>query len=89
VDPTQPTDEEATVLKFMQPPGRQLPASYIAQATGEDFTTTEYRLNELERKGFVHKQMYLQGYGRPTKPPQYTLTRDGTAFLVRNKLTKI
>jgi response regulator of citrate/malate metabolism len=86
-DPSEPTPEEANVLKLMQPPGQQVSAQVVAANLKTNLTTAQYWLSELERKGYVSGHSTRRGFHQPARPPTYSLTDKGIKYLVDHGLT--
>jgi hypothetical protein len=85
-NPDDPTEDEAAVLKLMQPPGRQVSAFDVVQHLKTNPTVAQHHLSELQRKGYVSQHFRRGGFHRPQGPPTYSLTEKGTKYLVDHKL---
>ena len=82
----EPTEDEAGILKLLQPPGNEASAYDIAQHLGANLTVIQHRLNELKRKGYVHEHSMMGGFGMEPMPDTYSLTEKGIAYLVDHDL---
>jgi hypothetical protein len=80
--PDDPTDDEAAVLKLMQPPGRQMDVNTIAQLMRKDLTTIKKHLNELQRKDCIHKSARSSVQGVRAPSSTYSLTPKGVMVFI-------